>query len=101
MQPSAPVDLPLRQAAHEVQPPHLRPLLHSDHLSPPELALRTRAQATRATGHALRWPTFQPAQVAQFSPGADSDFAQPPVGDQPSGDLTGSFSLSDGKAVLL
>ena len=74
MQPGAPMDLPDRQAAHEMQPPHLRPLLHSDHLGPPELALRKRTQAPRTPGR-LRWSSFQPAQVVQFSPGADSVLA--------------------------
>ena len=36
----AAVDLVNRQPSHEAQPPHLRPLLHSDHLGPPRLALR-------------------------------------------------------------
>ena len=69
MQPGPPMDLPHRQAAHEVQPPDLRPLLHPDHLGPPELALRKRAQDPQATGHRSggplfnrrRWPSFHPA----------------------------------------
>ena len=61
MQPSAAMNLPDRQATHEAQPPHLRPLLHSDHLGPPRLALRGRAEAPRTTGH---------AQVVQISTGA-------------------------------
>jgi hypothetical protein len=61
MQPGAPVDLPLRQAAHEVQPPDLRPLLHSDHLGPPDLALRKRTQASE---------DHRTLQVAHISTGA-------------------------------
>ena len=72
MQPRPPTNLALRQALDEVQPTDLCPLLHPDHLGPPELALRKRAQAPRATGQHDRWPTFHPAQVVQFSPGADT-----------------------------
>jgi hypothetical protein len=70
MQPGATMDLALRQPAHEEQPPHLRPLLHPDHLGPPELALRSTSSGN--PGHrTLKWPDFHPAQAAQPSPGAD------------------------------
>ena len=72
MQARPPADLALRQALDEVQPTDLGPLLHPDHLGPPELALRRRAQAPRPPGQTLKWPTFHPAQVAQSSPGADN-----------------------------
>src|SRR5205085_10096509 len=62
MQPRPATDLALRQTLDEVQPTDLGPLLHPDHLGPPELALRRRAQAPKATG--------QHAQVAHFSTGA-------------------------------
>src|SRR5215211_4917276 len=68
MQPRPAMDLPLRQTAHEVQPPHLRPLLHSDHLGPPELALRKTCPGNpdhRTSSGPLfnrrRWPSFHPA----------------------------------------
>ena len=72
MQPGPPMDLPDRQAAHEMQPPHLRPLLHPDHLGPPELALRKRTQAPRTPGqhsggpvfNRRRWSSFHPAPTA-------------------------------------
>src|SRR5215207_9406434 len=71
MQPRPAMDLPLRQAAHEVQPPHLRPLLHSDHLGPPELALRKTSPGNpdhRTSSGPLfnrrRWPSFHPAPTA-------------------------------------
>jgi hypothetical protein len=35
VQPGPPMDLADRQPPHEAQPPHLHPLLHSDHLGPP------------------------------------------------------------------
>ena len=60
VQAGASMDLPDRQAAHEMQPPHLRPLLHSDHLRPPELALRKRPR--------LRGPPDD--QAVQFSTSA-------------------------------
>jgi hypothetical protein len=62
MQPRPPADLALRQALDEVQPTDLGPLLHPDHLGPPELALRRRAQ--------LRTPPDDTLRVAHFSPGA-------------------------------
>src|SRR5215213_4753726 len=62
MQPGPAMDLADRQAAHEVQPPDLRPLLHSDHPVPPELALC-------ANEPRLRGPPD--AQAVQFSPGGD------------------------------
>src|SRR4051794_39930985 len=71
MQPRPPVDLADPQALDEVQPTDLGPLLHPDHLGPPELAPRKRAQAQRPLGRPPRWSTFHPAQVVQFSPGAD------------------------------
>ena len=71
MQARPPTNLALRQTLDEVQPTDLGPLLHPDHLDPPELALRKRAQTPRATGRTLKWPTFHPPQLAQFSPGAD------------------------------
>jgi hypothetical protein len=40
MQTRPAMDLALRQLADEMQPPNLSPLLHPDHLGPPELALR-------------------------------------------------------------
>ena len=68
MQPGPAMNLPDRQAAHEVQPPDLRPLLHSDHPGPPELALRKRTQAPRTPGRSggpvfnrRRWSSFHPA----------------------------------------
>src|SRR4051812_12739133 len=72
MQPRPPVDLADPQPLDEVQPTDLGPLLHPDHPGPPELAPRKRAQARRPLGHSPRWSTFQPAQVVQFSPAADS-----------------------------
>jgi len=68
MQPGPTVDLPHRQATHEVQPPDLRPLLHSDHLGPPRA--RSAQTSPGSAGHrtTLTWPKFQPAQVAQFHP---------------------------------
>src|SRR5215207_5456390 len=72
VQPGPAMNLADRQAAHEVQPPHLRPLLHSDHLGPPELALRKRTQAPRTTGRSSgplcnrrRWPSFHPAPTTK------------------------------------
>src|SRR5215208_6219415 len=69
------MDLPDRQAAHEMQPPHLRPLLHSDHLGPPKLALRKRTQAPRTPGRSggpvfnrRRWSSFHPAPTPQIAP---------------------------------
>src|SRR4051794_3109370 len=73
MQPRPATDLALRQTLDEVQPTDLGPLLHPDHLGPPELAPRRRAQAPRATGRTLKWPTFHSTQVDQFSPGADTE----------------------------
>jgi hypothetical protein len=71
MQPGAGMDLPLREPPNEEQPPHLRPLLYSDHLGPPKLALRNTNSGN--PGHrTIRWPNFHPPQVAQFSPGADT-----------------------------
>ena len=48
----------------------LRPLLHSDHLGPPELALRKQAQVPRTTGRS-GGPLFNRRRVGPFSPGAD------------------------------
>jgi hypothetical protein len=70
MQPCPPADLALRQTLDEVQSTDLGPLLHPDHLRPPELALRRRAQAPKPPDDTPEWPTFQPAHVDQ-SPGAD------------------------------
>ena len=82
MQPGPAMDLALRQPAHEVQPPDLRPLLHPDHLGPPELALRKRAQAPQTTGrpsggphfNRRRWPSFHPAPTRE----GESDGVGPP-----------------------
>jgi hypothetical protein len=68
MQPRPTMDLTLRELADEMQPPDLRPLLHPDHLGPPELAPRKRTQAPQTTGQPLQWPTIHPAQVDQFHP---------------------------------
>src|SRR5215213_1463607 len=84
------MDLPDRQAAHEMQPPHLRPLLHSDYLGPPELALRKRTQAPRTPGRSggpvfnrRRWSSFHPAPTGdRFGYPSDlllKGFAQSPA----------------------
>jgi hypothetical protein len=68
MQPRPTPDLALREALDEVQPTDLGPLLHPDHLGPPELVLRTRAQAPKTTGRVLRWPTFNRRRWPSFHP---------------------------------
>src|SRR5215208_1715854 len=82
------MDLPDRQAAHEMQPPHLRPLLHSDHLGPPKLALRKRTQAPRTPGRSggpvfnrRRWSSFHPAPTTSGCPRTrpDSSLAPAPL----------------------
>jgi hypothetical protein len=58
MQRGPQASLALRQALDEVQPTGLGPLLRPDHLGPPELALRRRAQARAATRTNLEWPSL-------------------------------------------
>jgi hypothetical protein len=53
-------DLPDRQAAHEMQPPHLRPRLHSDHLGLPSSLCANEPRLRRPPN----------AQAVHFSTGA-------------------------------
>jgi hypothetical protein len=48
-------------------------------LTLPRLALRGQAQGPQTTGRRVRWSRFQPAQVVQFSPGADNDGRDDPA----------------------
>jgi hypothetical protein len=70
------MDLPDRQAAHEAQPPHLRPLLHPDH---PGLhgslcadEPRVREPPDNASGgpdfNRRKWSSFHPAPTLHARP---------------------------------
>src|SRR3954469_9637172 len=67
MQPRPPANLALQQTLDEVQPTDLGPLLHPDHLGPPELVCAHGPRLRRPPDNTPDWPTFHPAQVAQFS----------------------------------
>jgi len=67
--------LPLGAPLNQHQPPDLSPLLHADHtlLLAPIHTNRASAQARPDdTDPRATWPSFQPAQMAQSSPGAHS-----------------------------
>src|SRR3954467_6612146 len=74
MQPRPPADLPDRQPLDPVHAPDLRPLLHADH-SPPPRPRPCSSEGPNPAGRTrprARWVTFRPAQVGQYSGGADT-----------------------------